>query len=86
MAFFRGQKIIKKDLKIQKKKFVYFRQVMDLRGFHILEHFGEVLRTTMVIIAAFKEISSIPTKLFVFSDDMDGLRKVPQNIPNKEID
>ncbi len=46
--------------------------------------FGEVLRTSMVI-KAFKEISDIPVKLYVFSDDMDGLRKVPQNIPNSEI-
>ena len=46
--------------------------------------FGEVLRTSMVI-KAFKELSDIPTKLFVFSDDMDGLRKVPLNIPNKKI-
>ena len=27
----------------------------------------------------------IPTRLFAFSDDMDGLRKVPDNIPNKEL-
>ncbi len=45
--------------------------------------FGEVLRTSMVI-KAFKEISDCPTKLYVFSDDMDGLRKVPQNIPNQQ--
>ena len=46
--------------------------------------FGEVLRTSMVI-KAFNYLSDIPTKLFVFSDDMDGLRKVPDNIPNKKI-
>ena len=38
-----------------------------------------------MVIKAFQKISDIPTKLFVFSDDMDGLRKVPQNIPNKDI-
>ena len=38
-----------------------------------------------MVIKAFKEISDIPVKLYVFSDDMDGLRKVPQNIPNSEI-
>ena len=38
-----------------------------------------------MVIKAFKEISDIPVKLYVFSDDMDGLRKVPQNIPNPEI-
>lgn len=46
--------------------------------------FGEVFRTTMVR-QAFEKISDIPTKLFAFSDDMDGLRKVPDNIPNKEM-
>lgn len=46
--------------------------------------FGEVLRTSMVI-KAFQKISDVPARLFVFSDDMDGLRKVPQNIPNKDI-
>ena len=46
--------------------------------------FGEVLRTSMVI-KAFKQISNIETKLLVFSDDMDGLRKIPDNIPNREV-
>ncbi len=46
--------------------------------------FGEVVRTTMVR-RAFETISDIPTRLFAFSDDMDGLRKVPDNIPNKEM-
>ena len=36
--------------------------------------FGEVLRTSMVI-KAFKNITDMPTKLYVFSDDMDGLRR-----------
>ena len=38
-----------------------------------------------MVIKAFNFLSDIPTKLFVFSDDMDGLRKVPDNIPNKKI-
>ncbi|MDR2598224.1 MAG: lysine--tRNA ligase [Holosporales bacterium] len=45
--------------------------------------FGEVLRTTFVM-QAFRKLSDIPAKLFVFSDDMDGLRKVPTNVPNRE--
>ena len=43
--------------------------------------FNEVLRTTMVR-QAFHTLSDLPTKLIAFSDDMDGLRKVPDNIPN----
>ena len=43
--------------------------------------FNEVLRTTMVR-NAFAAISDTPTRLIEFSDDMDGLRKVPDNVPN----
>src|SRR5918993_4427232 len=46
--------------------------------------FGEVVRTTMVR-QAFTRLSDVPTRLFCFSDDMDGLRKVPDNVPNKEM-
>src|SRR6476619_4900155 len=46
--------------------------------------FGEVVRTTMVR-QAFQRLSDVPTKLYCFSDDMDGLRKVPDNVPNKEM-
>ena len=42
--------------------------------------FGEVVRTSMVR-RAFAEISDRPTRLICFSDDMDGLRAVPDNIP-----
>jgi lysyl-tRNA synthetase class 1 len=43
--------------------------------------FGEVARTTMIR-RAFEVISDIPTRLICFSDDMDGMRKVPDNVPN----
>lgn len=43
--------------------------------------FNEVLRTTMVR-HAFETLSDTPTTLIAFSDDMDGLRKVPDNVPN----
>jgi lysyl-tRNA synthetase class 1 len=46
--------------------------------------FGEVARTTMVR-RAFEAISDVPTRLIVFSDDMDGMRKVPDNVPNPEM-
>ncbi|GIT91241.1 lysine--tRNA ligase [Jannaschia pagri] len=45
--------------------------------------FGEVARTTMIR-RAFEVISDIPTRLICFSDDMDGMRKVPGNVPNPE--
>ena len=48
--------------------------------------FGEVARTTMVR-AAFRALTEdrLPTRLICFSDDMDGLRKAPENVPNREI-
>ena len=52
-----------------------------------LPHIGtfvEVLRTTMVR-HAYEELTGNPTRLIAFSDDMDGLRKVPDNLPNAEM-
>jgi lysyl-tRNA synthetase class 1 len=46
--------------------------------------FGEVARTTWVR-RAFESMSDVKTRLISFSDDMDGLRKVPGNVPNPEI-
>ncbi|MCJ2045553.1 lysine--tRNA ligase [Methylobacterium sp. J-078] len=48
--------------------------------------FGEVARTSMVRYA-FRVLTndSVPTRLIAFSDDMDGLRKVPDNVPNKPL-
>ncbi len=46
--------------------------------------FGEVARTAMVR-HAFQQLSDVPTKLFAFSDDLDGLRKVPGNLPNQDM-
>ena len=46
--------------------------------------FNEVLRTTMVR-RAFEQMSDVPTRLIAFSDDMDGLRKVPDNVPNQAM-
>ncbi len=48
--------------------------------------FGEVARTSMVR-HAFRVLTDdrVPTRLVAFSDDMDGLRKVPDNVPNKEL-
>jgi lysyl-tRNA synthetase, class I len=53
-------------------------------GLPHLGTFNEVLRTTMVR-HAFSELSDAPTRLIEFSDDMDGLRKVPDNVPNQAM-
>ena len=46
--------------------------------------FGEVARTTMVR-RAFELMSDIPTRLLCFSDDMDGMRKIPDNVPDRSF-
>ena len=46
--------------------------------------FGEVARTAMVR-HAFSALSDRPSRLIAFSDDMDGLRSVPDNVPNQDM-
>ena len=46
--------------------------------------FDEVARTSMLV-NALNKLTDVPKEIITFSDDMDGLRKVPENIPNKEL-
>ncbi|MEQ9039200.1 MAG: lysine--tRNA ligase [Silicimonas sp.] len=66
------------------KGYVLFETGYGPSGLPHIGTFGEVLRTTMIR-RAFEVISDIPTKLICFSDDMDGMRKVPGNVPNREM-
>ena len=66
------------------KGYVLFETGYGPSGLPHIGTFGEVARTTMVR-RAFAQISDMPTRLFAFSDDMDGLRKVPENLPNQEM-
>ena len=70
--------------KTPEKGYVLFETGYGPSGLPHIGTFGEVVRTTMVR-QAFQRLSDIPTRLFCFSDDMDGLRKVPDNVPNKEL-
>ena len=65
------------------KGYVLFETGYGPSGLPHIGTFGEVSRTTMVM-RAFQLISDIPTKLICFSDDLDGMRKVPGNVPNPE--
>lgn len=67
-----------------KKGYVLFETGYGPSGLPHLGTFSEVARTAMVRFA-FSQISNIPTRLFAFSDDMDGLRKVPTNVPKQEM-
>ena len=66
------------------KGYVLFETGYGPSGLPHIGTFGEVVRTTMVR-NAFTALTDIPSKLFAFSDDMDGLRKVPDNVPNQEL-
>lgn len=70
--------------KVLEKGYVLFETGYGPSGLPHIGTFGENARIVMVQ-KAFEQLSSIPTKLICFSDDMDGLRKVPSNIPNPEI-
>ncbi|WP_170789780.1 lysine--tRNA ligase [Ruegeria lacuscaerulensis] len=65
------------------KGYVLFQTGYGPSGLPHIGTFGEVARTSMVR-HAFEQISDIPTKLICFSDDMDGFRKVPTNVPMQD--
>ncbi len=67
--------------KAPEKGYVLFETGYGPSGLPHIGTFGEVARTTMIR-RAFQAISDIPTRLICFSDDMDGMRKVPDNVPN----
>jgi lysyl-tRNA synthetase class 1 len=70
----------------QPKDEVLFETGYGPSGLPHIGTFGEVARTTMVR-HAFRVLTDdkVKTRLLAFSDDMDGLRKVPDNVPNKEL-
>jgi len=76
--------IAKKINKKPEKGYVLFQTGFGASGLPHIGTFGEVSRTQMVI-NIFNKISDIPTKLIVFSDDYDALRKVPENLPNQDM-
>lgn len=83
--FEEARKLVER-LKRTGKKEVLFETGYGPSGLPHIGTFGEVARTSMVR-QAFRLLTDdkIPTRLVAFSDDMDGLRKIPDNIPNKEL-
>jgi len=83
--FVEARKLIKERQKIYEKKGKITLQTgYGPSGLPHIGTFAEVARTT-IMVNAIKQIVDIPTEIITFSDDMDGLRKIPDNIPNKEI-
>ncbi|WP_091676834.1 lysine--tRNA ligase [Methylocapsa palsarum] len=83
--FEEARKIVRR-VEASGQKEVLFETGYGPSGLPHIGTFGEVARTTMVR-HAFRILTGdrIKTRLLAFSDDMDGLRKVPDNIPNKEM-
>ena len=75
------QFIKKSGLDIQKIK---FQTGYGPSGLPHIGTFGEVMRTTMVR-HAFEQMFETETELVCFSDDLDGLRKVPENLPDRHV-
>src|ERR1700733_9419921 len=82
--FEEAQKLIERLKRFERKE-VIFETGYGPSGLPHLGTFGEVARTSMVR-HAFRVLTgdNIKTKLIAFSDDMDGLRKVPDNVPNRD--
>jgi lysyl-tRNA synthetase, class I len=83
--FEEARKIVAR-LKARSKDEVIFETGYGPSGLPHIGTFGEVARTTMVR-HAFRVLTDdkVKTRLIAFSDDMDGLRKVPDNVPNKDM-
>jgi lysyl-tRNA synthetase class 1 len=82
--FEEARRLLKRyEKKAPEKGYVLFETGYGPSGLPHIGTFGEVSRTTMVR-RAFEVISDIPTRLLCFSDDMDGMRKIPGNVPDPE--
>ena len=87
--FKEAQQILKRNgglanFKIPEKGHILLETGYGPSGLPHIGTFGEVVRTTMVR-NALTALIDCPTKMVTFSDDMDGLRKVPDNVPNKQM-
>ena len=82
--FDEARKLLKRFEKAPPEKgYVLFETGYGPSGLPHIGTFGEVARTSMVK-RAFEQVSDIPTKLLCFSDDLDGFRKVPGNLPMQD--
>jgi lysyl-tRNA synthetase class 1 len=82
--FEEARRVLKRYEKAPPEKgYVLFETGYGPSGLPHIGTFGEVLRTTMIR-RAFEILSDIPTRLICFSDDLDGMRKVPGNVPDQD--
>ncbi|MCT4655907.1 MAG: lysine--tRNA ligase [Cohaesibacter sp.] len=84
--FEEARKLIKRYSKSGMPEEVLFETGYGPSGLPHIGTFGEVARTSMVR-TAFRALTKdeVPTRLLCFSDDMDGFRKVPSNVPQQDM-
>ena len=83
--FVEAKKILRERKKtIEKKNKIILQTGYGPSGLPHIGTFGEVVRTSMVV-NALNHLTDIPKEIITFSDDMDGLRKVPDNVPDKNL-
>ncbi len=80
-----AKKILReRKFQIEKKGKITLQTGYGPSGLPHIGTFGEVARTSMIV-NALSHLTDLPTEILTFSDDMDGLRKVPDNVPQKEL-
>ncbi len=83
--FVEAKKILKQRKKsIDQKGKIVLQTGYGPSGLPHIGTFAEVARTTMIV-NALNYITDLPKEIITFSDDMDGLRKIPENVPNQNI-
>ena len=82
--FVEAKKILRERKKnIDKKGKIILQTGYGPSGLPHIGTFGEVARTSMIV-NALNHLTDLPKEIITFSDDMDGLRKIPDNVPQKE--
>jgi len=83
--FVEAKKILReKKISIEKKGKITLQTGYGPSGLPHIGTFGEVARTSMIV-NALNHLTNLPKEIITFSDDMDGLRKVPDNVPDQEL-
>ena len=82
--FVEAKKILReRKQNIEKKGKITLQTGYGPSGLPHIGTFGEVARTSMIV-NALNHLTDLPKEIITFSDDMDGLRKIPDNVPNQE--
>ena len=83
--FIEAKKILRdKKTSIEKKGKITLQTGYRPSGLPHIGTFGEGARTSMLV-NALNQLTDLPKEIITFSDDMDGLRKIPDNVPKQEI-